>query len=774
MSLHPPELSLNCTKYPERTNQSNLAPPLVPDSQTSSNLQNLLSNVDNSTHSTASTSTSHSSSNSNTNMFDNANYRGRSDTLEDLETTPLHSYTAVSNSILTNSDGNWLNPTNNSSSSGNQNVNHLIHGATTTGTSKLTLGGSVGTPLPCPSPFPTTAFSNNFCTNTTFTGIKSGNGSLSSSRESANGFLNGIMNNEKGVAHTPPGGTSFEDSHFGKRMRSGSISGRLRSASDLEDRGIIDRQQRGILKDLIITSNKDDYDLQAALDQYEEGNISRLEEMIKSGALLQRRTSDLDLLEDLDLDFLTMHEDQCGVGNNDQTTGDGFQVQAQQVDTPDITSSSKNIIQTRSKSMPIPFDNKLLSDTTTTTDYFGNGSTDTDEHDHIHPHTLPAHSEHNENDDGIGDLEFNGDFDAPSVTVMMSHDHNHDVGDDQLQNVYDVGSFTGSTLVDIEGTSSSIPISTNNSINRVTSRSMSPEDESFTMDLLSPRHRADSLHLGSLLGVESPSASSSFGQWMDIPSNDNSGSFGKPNNTPNIVISKSNGGLMQVTNNNELGGIGASLAQHSATTSSQKKPSTTAAQEREKLVLERKKQRLLKKQLKEQEKLRKRQAREKLSKEKKEKEEREKEERRQKKAEAQAAKLLKKSSSSSMDTNKGKSTRKSKSLQGPHDDNSIHTKKETPSGLGLPRSNSDPNLSQSTDDFGLLQVDRPEGWVGAYSPTSRKIRIDRFMAKRHHRVWTKTVKYDVRKNFADSRLRVKGRFVKKEDEQIMRDLMSLT
>ena len=31
----------------------------------------------------------------------------------------------------------------------------------------------------------------------------------------------------------------------------------------------------------------------------------------------------------------------------------------------------------------------------------------------------------------------------------------------------------------------------------------------------------------------------------------------------------------------------------------------------------------------------------------------------------------------------------------------------------------------------------------------------------------------VRKNFADSRLRVKGRFVKKEDEEIVRDLMNM-
>jgi hypothetical protein len=70
------------------------------------------------------------------------------------------------------------------------------------------------------------------------------------------------------------------------------------------------------------------------------------------------------------------------------------------------------------------------------------------------------------------------------------------------------------------------------------------------------------------------------------------------------------------------------------------------------------------------------------------------------------------------------------------------------SGSGRPRSMSDPNLRTSIDSDGLLEVERPDGWVGAYSPDSRKMRIERFLAKRNHRVWTKSVKYDVRKNFA--------------------------
>lgn len=63
-----------------------------------------------------------------------------------------------------------------------------------------------------------------------------------------------------------------------------------------------------------------------------------------------------------------------------------------------------------------------------------------------------------------------------------------------------------------------------------------------------------------------------------------------------------------------------------------------------------------------------------------------------------------------------------------------------------------------------------KGYIGAYNEEARRQRIERFLEKRLRRVWTKKVKYDVRKNFADSRVRVKGRFVKKEDEEIIREL----
>lgn len=63
--------------------------------------------------------------------------------------------------------------------------------------------------------------------------------------------------------------------------------------------------------------------------------------------------------------------------------------------------------------------------------------------------------------------------------------------------------------------------------------------------------------------------------------------------------------------------------------------------------------------------------------------------------------------------------------------------------------------------------------IGIYGPEERKARITRFLEKRRNRVWAKKVKYDVRKNFADSRVRIKGRFVKKEDEAALNTMTTL-
>eukprot|EP00546_Thalassionema_frauenfeldii_P000435 CAMPEP_0178936782 /NCGR_PEP_ID=MMETSP0786-20121207/25377_1 /TAXON_ID=186022 /ORGANISM="Thalassionema frauenfeldii, Strain CCMP 1798" /LENGTH=578 /DNA_ID=CAMNT_0020615249 /DNA_START=56 /DNA_END=1793 /DNA_ORIENTATION=- len=190
--------------------------------------------------------------------------------------------------------------------------------------------------------------------------------------------------------------------------------------------------------------------------------------------------------------------------------------------------------------------------------------------------------------------------------------------------------------------------------------------------------------------------------------------------------------------NNSKAGIGASLAEYNRSTKK-----LTKAQ----IAEEKRRERQLKREIKEREKQQLKEMKEKERREKREQKEREKQSRKEKKAQ------------------KVKQKQEEAVPEEP---------KIIQSGSGRPRSMSDPNIRTSIDSNGLLQVDRPDGWVGAYSPESRKLRIERFMEKRNHRVWTKSVKYDVRKNFADSRLRVKGRFVKKEDELLMRELMSLT
>jgi hypothetical protein len=104
------------------------------------------------------------------------------------------------------------------------------------------------------------------------------------------------------ISHTPP---AFSPGSLTmpmtKRGRSGSISSRLLSATDLEERGIIDRQQKGVLKDLIISG---DEALQKALEKFDAGDASSLEALLDSGAL--NRKSSVDLLDDLDLGFLNV------------------------------------------------------------------------------------------------------------------------------------------------------------------------------------------------------------------------------------------------------------------------------------------------------------------------------------------------------------------------------------------------------------------------------------------------------------------------------------
>lgn len=62
-----------------------------------------------------------------------------------------------------------------------------------------------------------------------------------------------------------------------------------------------------------------------------------------------------------------------------------------------------------------------------------------------------------------------------------------------------------------------------------------------------------------------------------------------------------------------------------------------------------------------------------------------------------------------------------------------------------------------------LELLNKDGRIGIYLPEARRARIARFHAKRTRRIWRKRIKYDCRKKLADSRPRIKGRFVKRSD-----------
>lgn len=415
----------------------------------------------------------------------------------------------------------------------------------------------------------------------------------SSQGSTGSGFMTSVLN-----SHTPPVVSSYETSHFAKRSRSGSISGRLQSASDyLQDRGLLDQSTKAILKDLIILG---DSELQQALDMYEkDGDPSMLEHMIESGSLQHRLPADLDLLGDLDLDFMAMKADETdfvGSGN--------------------IESLTEDVAEEPSHIQP--------------SDAHQNPSDDTA----IPSQRKPSFVYH---DDGIGDLEFAGDF-MGSDTEYLMHMPSH----------------------------------------AGTSAAASPSGESFLSEH-ERRLRSNSL----------------FSALLDPPVKGNAkASAAVP--TKHVFDSD--------TATKTKGQRGIRIA-----------PRRGSAPESRSILAE----------------------------------------------SLDLAKPV-----------KPKGTYKKREKK-PVEQESEEPLEHIP-GSGRPRTWSDPNLNQYVDESGLLHVDRPDGWVGAYSPDSRKVRIERFLQKRNHRVWSKTIKYDVRKNFADSRLRVKGRFVRKQDELMMRELMSLT
>lgn len=77
--------------------------------------------------------------------------------------------------------------------------------------------------------------------------------------------------------------------------------------------------------------------------------------------------------------------------------------------------------------------------------------------------------------------------------------------------------------------------------------------------------------------------------------------------------------------------------------------------------------------------------------------------------------------------------------------------------------------SQAPDATGIIlpymldkysSIYNKHGRIGVYSREERDEIINRFREKRRRRVWKKSIRYHCRKNLADRRVRVKGRFVR--------------
>mmetsp|Transcript_5098 Transcript_5098/g.9677 ORF Transcript_5098/g.9677 Transcript_5098/m.9677 type:complete len:627 (+) Transcript_5098:517-2397(+) len=67
------------------------------------------------------------------------------------------------------------------------------------------------------------------------------------------------------------------------------------------------------------------------------------------------------------------------------------------------------------------------------------------------------------------------------------------------------------------------------------------------------------------------------------------------------------------------------------------------------------------------------------------------------------------------------------------------------------------------------EVYNKNGRIGIYTPAERAAIIAKFNSKRTRRTWKKKIRYNCRKNLADRRMRVKGRFVKRSVEETARE-----
>lgn len=468
------------------------------------------------------------------------------------------------------------------------------------------------------------------------------------------------------------------------------------------------------MKDLIISGQ--DNELQHALDRYEQGDSTMLEGMLHSGTLAS--TDEIDLLGNLDFDFLNVKEQ----GILGTTTGNN-----------NINNNSINLI---------GGGKGIMGHSTV-----GSGSIDRQQQQQQYQISSYQTS------DGIGELDFDGgigNWEQQQQQQPPQHQQQHNYAQSgHGQNTDDGRLRSNSTWSQMEY------------LMQLHQRPRS--NSTMSIDLDNFRPRSNSL-FSSLIGTHLQESPVELGRWMEPSNGDGSQQQQQQQQRQQHQLSppfhlhhdqqpplapmteeeqegedssdeddyRRTSEPQQRAKKSKKAARRASAPGRTTTTGRAQKSPSAGAIAREQLKEQKRLERMLKKEQKEREK-------------------------QDKKEKREQAKLEKQK-------NKEKTEHVEKEKE----------REEHIPGSGRPRSMSDPNIKTEVGEDGLLHVERPEGWIGAYSPESRKVRIGRFLEKRNHRVWTKTVKYDVRKNFADSRLRVKGRFVKKEDELLMRELMSLT
>jgi hypothetical protein len=531
------------------------------------------------------------------------------------------------------------------------------------------------------------------------------------------------------MSRTPPyhvGGTvqpsSYELSHFGKRIRSDSISSRLRTASEyLDDHGILtddNANTKAILKDLVIIGDKD---LQHALDRYEyHSDPSALEDMLLSGALEERLPKDLDILGDLDLDFLAF-----AVDNKSRESINEERTERRSAETQ-VSSSRENL---SIQSMSVPFQ----------------------EESRVPSMVSPPY------DDGIGDLVFGGDFEIDDHATddfrpfnghrnrepsQYSEKSQKPFADSTQPSEY-AGLDIAETAHRLRALSSASTSGIANALHVHNRLSTDEYEERMRSNSLFSALLSDaptSGYYGSFNAIRGHASAASDHSMADESRSAVSLTYAKNSCDPDTdwlePYHSEGGDDLSVENldeeDAEMGMIKVPLDKASRSSNLQSQhlsPCSSDAEDGSDVDGHQSRA----------------------------------------KSTSQRTERLKKKTKKIDDKSE---RRLQKGGERKSVDDSSYL--EHVPGSGRPRSLSDPLLKTSVDDEGFMQVERPDGWIGAYSPSSRLVRIARYLEKRSKRVWTKTVKYDVRKNFADSRLRVKGRFVKKEDETLMRELMSLS